>query len=83
ASIAHLPYLLSPRGKAHYRIVTLCNSSVESARLAIETFQPPPETRAYGSPNDLVQDTGVDFIVCSTSVNKYNETIKPSIVASK
>lgn len=83
ASVAHLPYLLSPRGKAHYRIVALCNSSVESARLAIETFQLPPETRAYGSPNDLAQDTDVDFVVCSTRVDKHYETIKPSIVAGK
>ncbi|KAH8665393.1 hypothetical protein BGZ61DRAFT_431276 [Ilyonectria robusta] len=83
ASVAHLPYLLSPRGKAHYRIVALCNSSVESARLAIDMFQLPPETRAYGSPNDLARDADVDFVVCSTRVDKHYETIEPSIVAGK
>ncbi|UKZ74532.1 hypothetical protein TrVFT333_002202 [Trichoderma virens FT-333] len=42
ASVAHLPYLLSPRGKAQYKIVAICNSSIESARLAIKTFHLPP-----------------------------------------
>lgn len=37
ASGAHLPYLLSPRGLAKYKIVALCNSSVESAKSAIKT----------------------------------------------
>ncbi|RYP00170.1 hypothetical protein DL764_006601 [Monosporascus ibericus] len=83
AGVAHLPYLLSPRGKARYKIVALCNSSIEAARSAIETFQLPPDVRAYGSPNDLAQDANVDFVVCSTRVDKHYETIKPSITAGK
>ncbi|KAH6655943.1 hypothetical protein BKA67DRAFT_534850 [Truncatella angustata] len=83
AGAAHLPYLISPRGQAQYKIVALCNSSVESARSAIEKFQLPADTRAYGSPNDLAQDANVDFVVCSTCVDKHYETIKPSIAAGK
>lgn len=83
AGVAHLPYLLSPRGQAKYKIVALCNSSTESARSAIKAFQLPASTRAYSSPDDLAQDAGVDFIVCSTRVDKHYETIKPSITAGK
>ncbi|KAH6867863.1 hypothetical protein B0T10DRAFT_419238 [Thelonectria olida] len=83
ASVAHLPYLLSPRGKAHFKIVALCNSSIESARFAIETFQLPPDTRAYNSPNDLAQDNNIDLVVCSTRVDRHYDTIKQSIIAGK
>ncbi|KAL3958102.1 hypothetical protein ACCO45_008680 [Purpureocillium lilacinum] len=42
ASTAHLPYLLSPRGRTRYTIVALCNSSVDAARAAIRAFDLPP-----------------------------------------
>jgi predicted dehydrogenase len=83
AGAAHLPYLISPHGKAHYKIVALCNSSIESARSAIETFGLPTDIRAYGNPSDLAQDANVDFVVCSTRVDRHYETIKPSISAGK
>lgn len=83
ASTAHLPYLLSPRGKTQFKIVAVCNSSIDSARLAIEIFQLPPDTRPYGNPRDLAQDANVDFVVCSTRVDKHYESIKPSIIAGK
>jgi hypothetical protein len=35
---AHLPYLLSSRGKQHYELVALLNSSVEAAESAKATF---------------------------------------------
>jgi predicted dehydrogenase len=38
ASVAHLPYLLSPRGKARFEIAALCNSTAESARKAVDAF---------------------------------------------
>ncbi|KAF9631062.1 hypothetical protein BFW01_g1924 [Lasiodiplodia theobromae] len=76
AGVAHLPYLLSPRGETKYKIVALCNSSIEAFRL-------PASTRAYGSPDDLARDADVDFVVCSTRVDKHYETIKHSIVAGK
>ena len=34
AADAHLPYLLSARGKQHYELVALLNSSVEAAESA-------------------------------------------------
>lgn len=83
ASVAHLPYLLSSRGRAQYQIVALCNSSIESARQAIETFQLSPGTRMYDSPADLAQDASVDFVACITRVDKHYKTIKPSIAAGK
>ncbi|KAH7141147.1 hypothetical protein EDB81DRAFT_844113 [Dactylonectria macrodidyma] len=63
AGAAHLPYLLSPRGKDQYKIVALCNSSID--------------------PSDLAQDANVDFVVCSTRVDKHYETVKPTITAGK
>ncbi|KZL70890.1 oxidoreductase family protein [Colletotrichum tofieldiae] len=83
ASVAHLPYLLSSRGRAQYKIVALCNSSIESGLQAIEIFHLPRDARAYDSPVDLAQDASVDFVVCSTRVDKHFETIKPSIAAGK
>ncbi|KAJ4207663.1 hypothetical protein NW759_013893 [Fusarium solani] len=83
AAAAHLPYLLSPHGKAHYKIVALCNSSTESAHSAIKTLGLPSDTRAYGNPSDLAQDINVDLVVCSTRVDRHYITIKPSILAGK
>ncbi|KAI1080121.1 hypothetical protein F5B20DRAFT_114877 [Whalleya microplaca] len=83
ASTAHLPYLLSPDGKAKYEIIALCNSSVESAKHAIEAYKLPPETRAYGSPADLAADPDVQFVVCSVRVDKHYETIFPSVQQGK
>ena len=83
ASGAHLPYLLSPRGRERYKIVALLNSSVESARQAINTFNLPSETRAYGSPHDLAADPDVQLVVCATRVDKHDVTVRPSIAAGK
>ncbi|KAH7231221.1 uncharacterized protein BKA55DRAFT_525411 [Fusarium redolens] len=83
AAAAYLPYLLSRHGKAHYKIVALCNSSVESAHSTIKTFGLPSDTRAYGDPSDLAQDANIDLVVCSTRVDRHYETIKPSISAGK
>ncbi|KAF4428366.1 oxidoreductase family [Fusarium acutatum] len=83
AAAAHLPYLLSPHGRGHYNIVALCNSAVESAHSAIETFGLPSDTRAYDDPNDLAHDANVDLVVCSTRVDRHYATIKPSISAGK
>jgi predicted dehydrogenase len=45
---AHLPYL---KASPDYEIVALLNSSVESAKTAIERYNLPAETKAYGDPN--------------------------------
>ena len=55
---AHLPYL-----KAHpeeYKIVALCNSSVENAKAAIEKFELGGDVKAYGDvEGKLLQKWGV------------------------
>lgn len=83
ASNAHLPYLLSPRGKEKYRIAALLNSSVETAERAIAHYNLPSETRAYGDPYDLAADPDVQLVVCATRVDKHASTVRPSIEAGK
>lgn len=83
AANAHLPYLLSARGRAKYEIVALCNSSVEAAKRAIEKFKLPAGTRAYGDPEALAQDTGVDLVVVSTRVDTHRDLALPSVKAGK
>ena len=53
---AHLPYL---KDTSKYSIVALCNSSVESAKAAIQAHGLPSGTKAYGSPEDLAADPDV------------------------
>ncbi|OTB10561.1 hypothetical protein K445DRAFT_341445 [Daldinia sp. EC12] len=80
---AHLPYLLSPEGRKKFQIIALCNSSVEAAKRAIDTFKLPPETRAYGDPESLAKDPEVQLVVCATRVDKHYETILPSVRQGK
>ncbi|PNY29654.1 NAD(P)-binding protein [Tolypocladium capitatum] len=83
ASSAHLPYLLSARGRAKYTIVALCNSSVDAAKRAIATYKLAPETRAYGDPQALADDEDIDLVVCCTRVDVHHQTILPSVKAGK
>ncbi|XXG99623.1 hypothetical protein Hte_005964 [Hypoxylon texense] len=83
ARYAHLPYLLSPEGKAKFQIVALCNSSVDTARRAIEFFELPAGTRAYGDPQALAADPDVQLVVCATRVDKHHETVLPSVRRGK
>ncbi|KAL2823209.1 NAD(P)-binding protein [Aspergillus cavernicola] len=83
ASSAHLPYLLSPQGKERYTIVAVCNSSKEAAKAAIERYQLPSQTKAYGEPEALAEDVDIDLVVCCTRVDKHYNTILPSIRAGK
>lgn len=84
ASNAHLPYLLSARGRSKYRIVALCNSSIESAKNAIKKYGLDAEsTRAYGDPAALAADPDVDMVVCCTRVDTHYAVIKPSVEAGK
>jgi predicted dehydrogenase len=61
----------------------LLNSSVSSARRAIEKHNLPATTKAYGSPEDLANDPDVQLVVCATRVDKHLETTLPSIKAGK
>ena len=57
ASRAHLPYLLASNGK--YEIKALCNSSVDAAEAAINSYKLPSSTKAYGDPQALANDPDV------------------------
>ncbi|KAM5350660.1 hypothetical protein ACJ41O_007165 [Fusarium nematophilum] len=83
AAVAHLPYLLSPRGRTDYQIVALLNSSVEAANKAISHFNLPPETKAYGDPELLAEDADVDLVVVCTRVDVHYSTVLPSVKAGK
>ncbi|KAM3450637.1 hypothetical protein MY3296_005908 [Beauveria thailandica] len=83
ASTAHLPYLVSERGRSQYEIVALLNTSVESARRSIALFSLPPGTRAYGDPDDLARDPDVDLVICATRVDAHYQAALPSVRAGK
>jgi len=83
ASGAHLPYLLSARGRERYQIVALLNSTADAARAAIEAYGLGPATRAYGSPEELAADGDVELVVCCTRVDVHHGTVAPSIAAGK
>jgi predicted dehydrogenase len=83
ASVAHLPYLLSARGREKYQIVALCNSSVEAAKRAIKEYKLSPETKAYGDPQALADDKDIDLVVVSTRVDVHYNTALPSVKAGK
>ncbi|KAL6714647.1 hypothetical protein ACLMJK_008072 [Lecanora helva] len=78
ASAAHLPYLQACNDK--FTITALCNSSVSAAQAAIEAYDLPPNTKAYGNPEDLADDTEIVLIVCN--VRTYT-TRQSSLVCSK
>lgn len=84
ASSAHLPYLLSARGRERYTITALCNSSVDAARRSIAAYGLPPETtKAYGDPRSLAEDPDIDLVVCCTRVDVHHPTSLPSVAAGK
>lgn len=80
ASTAHLPY---PRETSKYKIVAIANSSVASAKIAIEAFALDPVTKAYGSPEEIARDPDVDLVVCSVIVSQHYDLIKPAIKHGK
>ncbi|CAD0097605.1 unnamed protein product [Aureobasidium mustum] len=83
ASTAHLPYLLSEQGKAHYEIKALCNSSVESAKKSIEHYKLPGDVKAYDSSADLANDKDIDLVVCIVGVEGHYKLLKPVVEAGK
>lgn len=83
AADAHLPYLLSSRGRERFKIVALLNSSEDAARKSIQTYNLPSDAKAYGTPQDLADDSNVDLVVCCTRVDVHYDTIKPSVEAAK
>jgi predicted dehydrogenase len=68
AASAYLPYL---KKSSLYKIVALCDSPLENAKVAIKAFDLPPETQAYGSPEELPEDPYVDLVVGNTRVDLH------------
>lgn len=83
AATAHLPALLSETGRSKFVIKGLLNSSIDAAKLAIETYQLPNDTKAYSSPEALAADPDIDLVICNTRVDKHYEVVIPSIRAGK
>ena len=77
---AHLPYL---KDTSKYTIVALCNSSLESAKAAIQAHGLPSDTKAYGTPEELAADPEVDLVVVCTRVDKHHSGILPAVKAGK
>lgn len=64
--------------------MALCNSSVESAKKAIQSYAlDPATTRAYGDPAALAADPKVDLVVCCTRVDTHYALTRPSLQAGK
>lgn len=78
--LVHLAALTS---SPHYKIVALCNSTVEKARKSIEQNKLDPATKAYGSPEELAQDPDVDLVVVSVHVDKHYSLAKPALLNKK
>ncbi|GAB1315363.1 hypothetical protein MFIFM68171_05573 [Madurella fahalii] len=84
ASNAHLPYLLSARGRSKFTLTALLNSSIPAAERAIAAYDlPASEIRAYGDPAALAADPDVDLVVCNTRVDTHFDTVLPSVKAGK
>ncbi|KAI0401952.1 oxidoreductase family protein [Xylaria palmicola] len=83
AEQGHLPYLQSARGRQHYELVALLNSSVAAAEAARTHFALPASVRTYGRPEDLAADEDVDLVVCNTRVDTHVTTTGPSLAAGK
>ncbi|KAK2039653.1 oxidoreductase family protein [Colletotrichum somersetense] len=83
AAEGHLPYLLSPRGRSHYAVVALLNSSVGAAEAARAHYGLPDDVKAYGDPDALARDPDVDLVVCSTRVDAHFDIVAPSAAAGK
>jgi predicted dehydrogenase len=83
AVLAHLPYLQSPPGKAHYEIIALCNSSLESAQRSVKHFNLSSSIKTYGSAEDLAADPDIELVVNVTGVKSHYEVLLPVLKAGK
>lgn len=79
ATLAHYPYLKS---SDHYKIVAVCNSSLQSSQAAIEHFGL-KDAKAYDKYDALAQDPDVDLYVVSTRADTHYDVAKPGLLAGK
>ncbi|RYP22006.1 hypothetical protein DL765_001912 [Monosporascus sp. GIB2] len=83
AAEGHLPYLLSLRGRSHYEIVALLNSSISAAEAARDHYGLPATVKVYGDPKQLAADQDVDLVVCVTRVDTHVALTRESVRAGK
>lgn len=85
ASGAHLPYLQSARGRQHYKVVALLNSTEAAAKASAEAYFPDEKDsiKTYGNPEDLAADPNVHLIVNNTRVDVHHPTSLPSVLKGK
>ncbi|KFY54681.1 hypothetical protein V496_07194 [Pseudogymnoascus sp. VKM F-4515 (FW-2607)] len=81
AANAHLPYLKSSGSK--FKIVAVCNSSVESAAKSVKDLGLAEGVKTYGNVQDIADDKDVDLVVCTTRVDRHYTSILPSLKAGK
>ncbi|CEJ62795.1 Putative NAD-binding Rossmann fold oxidoreductase family protein [Penicillium brasilianum] len=81
AANAHLPYLQSPDSK--FRVVAVCNSSVESAAKSVKELKLLGDVRTYGNVQSIADDKDIDLVVCATRVDRHYKSILPSLKAGK
>lgn len=80
ATKTHLPYILaSPK----FKLIAVCNSTIESSQAAIKNHNLGPEVAAYGSPEALAKDPNVDMVIISVMVRKHYMLAKPALLAGK
>ncbi|CAK7270020.1 hypothetical protein SEPCBS119000_003870 [Sporothrix epigloea] len=86
AANAHLPYLLSERGRARFQIVALLNSSTSAAQEAIAYYGLPADTKAYGDAAALAADIAagkieVNLVSVATRVDVHHPVALPILKA--
>ena len=79
ATLAHYPYL---KTSTHYKIVAVCNSSLQSSQAAIDHFNL-TDAKAYESATAIAQAPDVDLFIVSTRADLHISTAKPALVAGK
>lgn len=79
ATLAHYPYLKS---SPYYKIVAVCNSSLQSSQAAIDHFQL-EGARAHETWESMANDPEVELYVVSTRADTHLEVARPALLAGK
>lgn len=79
ATLAHYPYLKS---SPHYKIVAVCNSSLQTSQAAIDHFGL-EGARAHDSWESLANDPEVELYVVSTRADTHYDVARPALLAGK
>jgi predicted dehydrogenase len=80
AQLTHLPYLQT---SPHYEITGILNSSLESSRAAIQTFDLAATAKPYEDIESLAASPDVDLVVICVEVARHAELVKGAILNGK